>query len=72
MYKVWSGPLRGPTTKFEGSRRLPANFGEMNLVTGCIEYDFAKLCRENEKKCGWWGDGYQEKVGVFRSPSEPP
>ena len=37
-------------------------FGKMNLVTGCIEYDFAKLCRVDEKKCGWWGDGYQEKV----------
>jgi len=67
VYKVWSGPRSGPTTKFEGSLRLPANFGEMNLVTGCIEYDFAKLCRENEKKCGFGGAMYQEKVEVFRS-----
>ena len=42
-------------------------FGEMNLVTGCIEYDFAKLCREDVKKCGWRGAWYQEKVEVFRS-----
>jgi hypothetical protein len=33
----------------------------MNLVTGGIEYDFAKLCRENDKKCGWKGAGYEEK-----------
>jgi hypothetical protein len=37
-------------------------FGEMHLVTGHIKYDFAILCRENEKKCGTMGVGYEEKI----------
>jgi len=41
-------------------------FGEMNLVTGGIEYDFAKLCRQNDKKCGSEGAGYEEKTESFR------
>ena len=35
-------------------------FGEMDLVTGVIEHDFAKLCREDTKKCGWRGSEYQK------------
>jgi hypothetical protein len=27
-------------------------FGKQDMVTGTINYEFASLCRENEKKCG--------------------
>jgi len=36
-------------------------FGEMNLITGEIEYDFAKNCRSNTTKCGDFGLEYIEK-----------
>ena len=35
-------------------------FGEMDLVTGLIDHDFAKLCRDDTKKCGWRGSEYQK------------
>lgn len=36
-------------------------FGSMDIVTGSIIYDFARLCRENESKCGLNGKLYEEK-----------
>lgn len=36
-------------------------FGNMDIVSGSIQYDFAKLCRENEFKCGLNGTQYEEK-----------
>lgn len=36
-------------------------FGEVDLVTGAIEYDFAKSCRDNIDKCGKHGSQYQKK-----------
>ena len=36
-------------------------FGELNLVKGIIEYDMAKECRQNEKKCGTKGLEYHGK-----------
>ncbi len=36
-------------------------FGEVNMVTGEIEYDLAKNCRKNESKCGKLGREYIEK-----------
>ena len=34
-------------------------FGEKNIITGEIEYDFADLTRDNEKKCGINGTYYK-------------
>jgi hypothetical protein len=34
-------------------------FGEMNLVTGSIEYEFATVCRIYDKKCGKNGLEYK-------------
>lgn len=37
-------------------------FGEVNMITGLIEYDFAKYCRQDSNKCGKSGSEYVEKV----------
>jgi len=37
-------------------------FGEVNLITGAIEYDLAKNCRLNVEKCGNLGSEYMEKI----------
>jgi hypothetical protein len=34
------------------------NFGEVNMITGTIEYDFANDCRLNDNKCGKMGLEY--------------
>ena len=36
-------------------------FGEVNLITGIVEYDFAKNCRLNNNKCGILGLEYTNK-----------
>ena len=36
-------------------------FGEINLVSGEVTYDFASICRDNGKKCGTTGQRYEEK-----------
>ena len=36
-------------------------FGEVNLITGVIEYDLAKNCRLNTNKCGNLGLEYTNK-----------
>jgi len=37
-------------------------FGEIDLITGTIEYDYAKNCRETSKKCGTNASCYEEKA----------
>ena len=37
-------------------------FGEVNMVTGIIEYDLASNCRSNVNKCGIFGSEYTEKI----------
>jgi hypothetical protein len=34
-------------------------FGEVDLITGSLEYDFAKICRLNVEKCGPMGKEYK-------------
>ena len=36
-------------------------FGEVDLVTGLIEYDFASICRNNDNKCGKFASHYVAK-----------
>lgn len=36
-------------------------FGEVDIITGTIEYDFAKHCRDNIVKCGKTGSEYTQK-----------
>jgi len=35
-------------------------FGEVDIVTGIIQYDFAKLCRVDSGKCGRFGSEYTQ------------
>ena len=37
-------------------------FGQVNLITGAIEYDLASECRLNVNKCGIIGKEFTEKV----------
>ena len=37
-------------------------FGEVNFITGIIEYDLARNCRLNISKCGNLGSEYIEKT----------
>ena len=37
-------------------------FGEVNLITGDIEYDLAQNCRLNVSKCGNYGSEYTKKT----------
>lgn len=36
-------------------------FGEMDLITGVIEYDFVKYCRDDINKCGKLGSEYIDR-----------
>jgi hypothetical protein len=36
-------------------------FGELNIITGVINYDFAMSCRLNNNKCGNLGSEYTAK-----------
>jgi hypothetical protein len=36
-------------------------FGQMDIVTGEIFYEYAAVCRSSETKCGLSGKYYQEK-----------
>lgn len=37
-------------------------FGEVNMITGAIEYDLASDCRLNVTKCGKFGLEYTDKI----------
>ena len=37
-------------------------FGEIDFVTGLIEYNFAKDCRDDINKCGKIGSEYKDKT----------
>lgn len=42
-------------------------FGYKDIITGEFNYDFAYLCRNNEKKCGLSGKEFEPKISI-----EPP
>jgi hypothetical protein len=37
-------------------------FGEIDFITGLIEYDFAKDCRNDKNKCGKIASEYMDKI----------
>jgi hypothetical protein len=36
-------------------------FGEVNIITGIFQYEYARLCRDNSNKCGKFGSQYTPK-----------
>jgi len=40
-------------------------FGEINFISGSIDYDLAKHCRDDNNKCGKNGSEYKEKIIVI-------
>lgn len=39
-------------------------FGEKNIVTDKIKYDFANVCRDTELKCGMEGKYFEEEKNI--------
>jgi hypothetical protein len=37
-------------------------FGTMDVISGSIAYDYASLCRDNDKQCGLNAIHYQDKA----------
>ena len=37
-------------------------FGEINMITGEIEYDLARISRLDDNKCGHFGSEYTKKI----------
>jgi len=46
-----------PDSKEYGKCKL---FGQIDLITGDIEYDYAKKCRSDNTKCGKNGTNFEE------------
>ena len=40
-------------------------FGEKDIITGKITYDFADSCRNNESKCGKEGKYFEEEKNIY-------
>ena len=40
-------------------------FGEIDLITGLIEHDYAKHCRNDMNKCGKNGSEYKNKMKAY-------
>ena len=40
-------------------------FGQVDIVTGIINYDLASNCRLNDSKCGKFGSEYSEKTEAW-------
>ena len=36
-------------------------FGTKDMVTGEIDYDYARYCRNNATRCGTWGHLFRQK-----------
>ena len=45
-------------------------FGEKNLITGAIEYDLARNCRFNVRKCGHFGSEFTNKNNTHKPVTE--
>jgi hypothetical protein len=43
-------------------------FGEINMITGVLNYDLASHCRGNENKCGKWGAEHEKLFSFSTTP----
>ena len=49
---------------FDSSLNRCSKYGEKNIVTNQIRYDYADLCRGNENKCGKLAKGWEEEKNI--------
>jgi hypothetical protein len=49
---------------FTSSLNRCKKFGEKDIVTAEIKYDFADMCRKNEEKCGNQGKYFEEEKNI--------
>ena len=52
------------TTDFTGSFNKCHKFGDKNIITNKISYDYADMCRNNENKCGNEGKYFELEKNV--------
>ena len=49
---------------FDSSLNKCSKYGEKNIVTNQIRYDYADLCRGNEDKCGKLAKGWEKETNI--------
>jgi len=52
------------TPEFDSSISKCANFGRKDVITDKVSYDYADLCRDDEKKCGLQGKYFEEDPNI--------
>ena len=52
------------TTDFTASFNKCDKFGDKNIITNKISYDYADTCRDNENKCGNGGKYFEQEKNV--------
>jgi hypothetical protein len=50
--------------KFEDSMNRCGKFGEKNIITNEIKYDYVDLCRQSESQCGKEGKYFEEEPNI--------
>ena len=45
------------------------SFGEKNVVSGEVSYEYAELCRNNESKCGIKGKYFKDRIKQTNQPT---
>ena len=53
-------------SEFTSSLNTCEKFGEKNIITDEITYDFADLCRKDEQKCGKEGKFFEKEENLER------
>jgi hypothetical protein len=51
-------------TNFESTLSKCGKYGNKNIITDEITYDFASSCRNDEKKCGIEGKDFEEEENI--------
>ena len=51
--------------EFTSTLNRCSKFGEKDMITDEIKYDFAESCRRDEKKCGEKGEYFEEEPNLM-------
>ena len=52
------------TTDFTETFNKCDKFGNKNIITNEISYDFADMCRNDENKCGYEGKYFEQEKNI--------